>query len=26
VWPGDREQVRLVSAFSALHLLYKLLH
>jgi nicotinamide-nucleotide amidase len=26
LWPGDREQVRLVSAFSALHLLYKLLH
>jgi nicotinamide-nucleotide amidase len=25
VWPGEREQVRLIAAFSALHLLYKLL-
>ncbi len=24
-WPGEREQVRLIAAFSALHLLYKLL-
>jgi nicotinamide-nucleotide amidase len=26
LWPGDREQIRLIGAFSALHLLYKLLH
>jgi nicotinamide-nucleotide amidase len=26
VWPGDREQIRLISAFGALHLLFKLLH
>jgi nicotinamide-nucleotide amidase len=25
LWPGDREQIRLISAFSALHLLFKLL-
>jgi len=23
LWPGEREQVRLIAAFSALHLLYK---
>jgi nicotinamide-nucleotide amidase len=26
VWPGDREQIRLISAFGALHMLFKLLH
>jgi competence/damage-inducible protein CinA-like protein len=25
LWPGDREQIRLIGAFSALHLLFKLL-